>query len=80
MPKLEVLRDPKPKRASSRPESVSVKVVRGDDGQKLRILALDANSASFGDDFLYVFTHNVRQARKENKARLGSNSGVKRAS
>ncbi|MFZ5670865.1 MAG: hypothetical protein ACOY4K_15365 [Pseudomonadota bacterium] len=80
MSKFEVRKEPKPKRASSRPDSVSVKVVRTDSGEKVRVLSLNANSASFGDDFLYVFTHNVRQARKENKARLGSTSGAKRAS
>lgn len=78
MAKFEVIKAPK--RASSRPDSVSIKIVRNDSGGKLRVLSVDANSLSFGDDFLYAFTHNVRQARKENKARLGSTSGVKRAS
>jgi hypothetical protein len=33
------------------------------------VFALDANSASFSDDFLYVFKSNVKIARKKNKER-----------
>ena len=80
MTKLELTKNPKAKRASARPDSVTIKTVRGDQGEKVRVLSMDANSESFGDDFLYAFTRNVRLARKENKEQLGSTSGVRRAS
>ena len=78
MAKFEVRTSPKAKRASTRPDTVAIKTIAGREGGKLRVLAVDANSPSFGDDFLYVFTQNVRRARKENKERLGSTSGAKR--
>ena len=49
-------------------------------GRKVTIRSVDAKSPTFGEDFLYVFPQNVRAARKENKAKLGSLSGVKKAS
>ena len=79
MAKLEIKTHPKAKRASARPETVAVKSVSAERGGKLRVLSVDANSPSFGDDFLYVFTQNVKRARKENKQRLGSPSGAKLA-
>ena len=78
MTKFEVRTRPKAKRASTRPDTVAVKTMSGKQGGKLRILTDDANSPSFSDDFLYVFTQNVRRARKENKEQLGSTSGAKR--
>lgn len=80
MTKLELVTNPKAKRASARPDSVTVKTIRSEQGEKIRVLSMDANSESFSDDFLYAFTRNVRLARKENKERLGSTSGVRRAS
>jgi hypothetical protein len=79
MTKLELTTNPKAKRASARPQSVTIKTVRSDQGEKVRVLAMDANSESFSDDFLYAFTRNVRQARKENKEQLGTTSGVRPA-
>ncbi len=68
--------EPKALKAGTRPKSVTAKFLFTADGLKTRVLAVDANSPSFGADFLYVFTQNVRRARKENKLRLGSTDGV----
>ena len=78
MPDLKVRKEPKPKRAGKRPKGVTVRTVRDADGGKQRILAVDTNSPTFSEDFLYVFTQNVRRARRANKALLGTPSGVKR--
>jgi len=79
MPKLQVRKHDKPVKAGAGAK-VSVKVVRGIDGRKVTVRALDANSATFGSDFLYVFKQNVRKARKENKDRFGAPDSVGRKS
>ncbi len=61
---LKIHLEPKPRRATKRPKSVVSKTVATNAGVKLRVKALDANSADFGADFLYVFKANVRRARK----------------
>ena len=66
---LELRAVEKAKKASKRPKSVVIKTVSTNTGAKTRVFALDANSASFGDDFLYVFKSNVKIARKKNKER-----------
>ena len=68
------------KRAAKRPKSVVVKTFSTEGGAKVKVLSVDANSASFGDDFLYAFKHNVRRARQENKDQLGSAAGVRKGS
>lgn len=64
-PDLEIRTVDEPKRASRRPKTVVIKTVSTETGGKTKVLTLDANSASFGDDFLYVFTKNVKAARKK---------------
>jgi hypothetical protein len=64
--------------ASKRPKGVTVKILQTPSGESARVLTVDANSASFASDFLYVFKQNVRKARQENKERLGSARGVKK--
>ena len=66
---LEIRTVAESKKASRRPKTVVVKTLRSDDGVKTRVLGLDGNSASFGDDFLYAFKANVKAARKKNRAR-----------
>ena len=78
MSELKIRKERRAKRSSRRPKGVTVRTVRDAEGGKTRILAIDANSPTFGEDFLYVFTQNVRRARRENKALLGSPSGAKR--
>jgi hypothetical protein len=63
----EVREFPKAKRASKRPKSVTVRLMATNAGGHARILAVDANSPSLGDDLLYVFSKNVQRARKENR-------------
>jgi hypothetical protein len=71
---------PKAKKAGRKPKSVVVRRVTSASGEKVAVRAVDANSPTFGEDFLYVFTQNVKAARKENKAKLGSLSGRRKAS
>ncbi len=54
----------KARRATKRPKSVVSKTIATAAGAKTRVNAVDANSATFGGDFLYVFKANVRRARK----------------
>lgn len=61
---LNIHLEEKPRRATKRPKSVAMKTVTTSTGTKARVMTLDANSATFGDDFLYVFKSNVRRARK----------------
>jgi hypothetical protein len=60
---------------------VREKVLRDATGRTVRVLSLDANSATFSDDLTEVFARNVARARRENKRLFGSASGlgVKRA-
>jgi hypothetical protein len=71
---------PKAKKAGRKPKGVVVRRVTSPTGDKVAVRAVDANSPTFGEDFLYVFTQNVKAARKENKAKLGSLSGRRKAS
>jgi hypothetical protein len=45
-------------------------------GERIRILSIDANSPTFGDDLKIVFRRNVARARRETKKRFGSPDGV----
>ena len=69
----------KAKRASKRPKGVVIKTVSTTKGAKTRVFTLDANSASFGDDFLYVFKSNVKLARSKSRKHRASNAGAKPA-
>ena len=66
---LELRTTSKAKPASKRPKTVAVKILSPNGGPKTRVFALDANSASFGDDFLYAFKSNVKLARRKSKER-----------
>ncbi len=79
MPKLQVRKHAKPLKAGPGAK-VAVKTLRAPDGGKVTVRALDANSSTFGSDFLYVFKQNVRKARKENKDRFGAPDRVGRTS
>jgi uncharacterized protein YbbK (DUF523 family) len=69
MAKLTVQLEAKARKATKRPKSVVAKTLTTAGGAKLRVTSLDANSASFGADFLYVFKNNVRRARKDAAAK-----------
>ncbi len=80
MNKLQLHTLPKAKRASSKASHIIEKRLRNDAGEVVKVHAIDANSQSFGDDFLYVFKRNVKKAREENKERFGSPDRVTKAS
>jgi hypothetical protein len=80
MSDVKIHTSPKPKKATRRPKGVVVKRLTDASGSKVTVRAVDANSPTFGEDFLYVFARNVKAARRENKQKLGSLSGTKKAS
>lgn len=57
--------------------SVREKRMRNAEGKIVRVLSLDANSATFIDDLTTVFEKNVRKARLENVRLFGSADGSK---
>lgn len=58
--------------------SVVSKSVRGANGARFKVWAIDANSPTFGDDLSTVFARNVSKARKENTERFGAPDRVAR--
>jgi hypothetical protein len=64
MAELKIQVEAKARRATKRPKSVVLKTLSTNEGAKTRVTSVDANSATFGADFLYVFKNNVRKARK----------------
>lgn len=57
--------------------SVRTKRVRNSAGKLVRVLSLDANSASFIDDLTTVFEKNVAKAQLENVKLFGSPDGIR---
>ena len=51
--------------------SVTLKRVRGAEGQVKTLHSLDVGSNTFGNDLQYVFRKNVAKARRDNKQILG---------
>lgn len=49
--------------------------MRNADGKIVRVLSLDANSATFIDDLTTVFEKKVAKARRENRQLFGSAEG-----
>jgi hypothetical protein len=78
MTDISILRSDKGKRAGKKPKGVTIRRITAANGEKVTIRAIDANSPTFGEDLLYVFSRNVEAARRENKALLGSPSGAKK--
>ena len=58
--------------AKSAERSVGTKRVRDAEGKWKVVHKLDANSASFDEDFRYVFSKSVAKARKENRRLAGT--------
>lgn len=65
------------KKPKVRKGSVRQKMLRDLEGRSVRVLTLDANSATFSDDLTLVFRRNVARARRENKRLFGSPSGLR---
>lgn len=78
MTDISIHRSDKGKRAGKKPKGVTIRRITAANGEKVTIRAIDANSPTFGEDFLYVFTKNVEAARRENKRIFGSAAGVKK--
>lgn len=68
------IKKPKTRRRKS---SVREKILRDSEGRSIRVLSLDANSATFSDDLALVFRRNVAKARRENKRLFGSADGFR---
>lgn len=64
-------------RGARKTGSVRQKRLRTSDGKSVRVLSLDANSASFIDDLTAVFEKNVVRARNENNKLFGSPDGIR---
>lgn len=64
-----------PKGAKKKAGSVREKRMRNSEGKLVRVLSLDANSATFIDDLTTIFQRNVARARRENRQLLGSADG-----
>jgi hypothetical protein len=80
MKKLELRTHPKAIRASPKDSNVVAKRLRTEAGDIVTVRAISANSATFGNDLLYVFKQNVKKARKENRERFGSADRVAKTS
>ena len=52
-----------------KPKTVSKVSVIDRAGKKVILRSIDSDSKTLGEDFLYVFTQNVKKARSENKSR-----------
>lgn len=52
------------------PDDLPTKVVRAPDGSTITMKVVQADSPTFGDDFLAAFRDNVRRIRREQQ-RLG---------
>jgi hypothetical protein len=76
--RLKVQLEAKARKATQRPKGVVAKTVTTAAGTKLRVTSLDANSASFGADFLYVFKNNVRKARAKRHGKPAAGPDVAR--
>jgi hypothetical protein len=71
-----IIADPNKEKAQRKRRTfVRVKKLRRSDGTIAKVLSLDANSPTFGDDLTYVFERNVARARRENKKLFGSADG-----
>jgi hypothetical protein len=74
-----VIADLKPakSRRTKKRGSVRTKQVRNSEGKLVRVLSVDANSATFIDDLTRVFERNVAKARLENVKLFGSPDGLR---
>lgn len=59
-------------RSAKKVGSVREKRVRDAEGKSVRVLSLDANSATFIDDLTFVFGKNVARIRRKNRHLLRS--------
>jgi len=62
-------------RSARKTGSVREKRVRNSEGRSVRVLSLDANSATFIEDLTEVFQRNVAKIRRKNRRLYGSADG-----
>ncbi len=60
------------KSSKAPPTSIVTKNLHRPSGERVRILSIDANSPTFGNDLSIVFRRNVAKARRENTKKFGS--------
>lgn len=72
-----VIADLPKKRTRRQKGSVREKILRDSEGRSVRVLSIDANSATFSDDLTLIFRRNVAKARRENKKLFGSANGFR---
>jgi hypothetical protein len=65
----------RPKTSRERKGTVRERRLRDASGRNVKVLSLDANSATFADDLTLLFERNVAKARRENKRLFGSADG-----
>jgi hypothetical protein len=58
-------------KAGAARKTLGDKIVLNSEGQRQKLRTLDARSETFGEDFGYAFTQNVKKARKENTRVIG---------
>jgi hypothetical protein len=66
----------KPRTSRGRKGVVRERRLRDAYGRTVKVLSLDANSATFADDLTLLFERNVAKARRENKKLFGSADGL----
>lgn len=76
MTDITMVRSETGRRAGKKPKGVTLRRITAANGEKVTVRSIDANSPTFGEDFLYVFTKNVEAARRDNKRLFGSADGV----
>lgn len=76
MTKIVYVTGPKKKSTAKNHKGVVNKRVRNTDGEIIHISSVDARSNTFGEDFRYVFSKNVAEARRENIAATGRADGL----
>lgn len=76
MTDVKIERLDQPSRPGLEPKGVKRRRVTANDGSKVTVRSIDANSPTFGEELLYVFARNVERAREENKEIIGTRSGV----
>ena len=72
-----IIADLKRGKSKKKTGSVREKRLRNSDGKSVRVLSLDANSATFIDDLTTIFEKNVSKARIENIKLFGSADGLR---
>lgn len=66
------------KRAQGKNDAIRETYLRKSDGERVRVMSLDAHSKTFLNDLTAVFRKNVSRARSENTRLFGSPDGLRK--